>query len=356
MLSGCEEEMNMIKKFLTVLISIVLSLGMIAGCASSDKTEVRTDTDSNFAQSPGDVAKPTADEAGSFAPDVDPGSAEPSGKKIIYTANISIEVSDVRASIEQISDAVASLGGYVAGSNFNDRDDRVSGSITVRIPPGKLDEISDRIEDMGKVLTNNLSSQDVTYDYVDLDARLKNAQAQEKQLLAIMEQATLIEDILAVRSELGRVQQEIEVLKGQLRYLDNMVDFSTVTVALTQTYVPKSPEADADEGLLARWDLSYIGTGISKGFRNSLTFVVNAFGFLFILISNILVPLLIFGAIVFAIVFIVKRIRKRFGKVSKKASPRGYTPPTIQAPSIGQPSPDGPVSPTVSAPPKKDGK
>ena len=344
-------------KVLSLLVTATMLLCLLSGCAAEQTSSASPQDD--YAISPeyseNKEGESATDSDRSYVPDVNPDVPEVSGKKIIYTANMAIEVENVKDAMEEISSAAAVLGGFVSGSDYQNRD-RISGTITIRIPPEKLGELSTRIGGLGKILSNNLSSEDITMQYVDISSRLANAEAQEKQLLDIMEQATEIADILAVRSELNIVQQEIEVYKGQLRYFDNMVDFSTVTVSLTEIFVPKSPEAEADKGILARWDLEYIGTNITKGFKNSLTFVVNAFGFILILLSYILVPLLIVGAIVFVIVLIVKRIKKNSLKSVKRAPSRGYTPPTVQAPSIKQTPPAGQDPPPVSAPPKEDGK
>lgn len=356
-IEGYEEETTMKTKILSLLVTATLLLCLLSGCASDETAGASPQDDYAIAPdfSENKEVVSDADPGRGYVPEVNPDVPESSGKKIIYTASLAIEVENVKDAMEEISSAVSGLGGFVSGSDYQNRD-RVSGTITVRIPPEKLGELSAKIGGLGKILSNNLSSQDITMQYVDISSRLANAEAQEEQLLDIMEKATEIADILAVRSELNIVQQEIEVYKGQLRYFDNMVDFSTVTVSLTEIYVPKSPEAEADKGILARWDLDYIGTNITKGFKNSLSFVVNAFGFILILLSYLLVPLLIIGAIVFVIVFIVKRIKKHSRKASKQAPPRGYNPPAMQSPSTGQTPPAGQVSPPVSAPPKKDGK
>jgi hypothetical protein len=369
-------------KIISLLVAATLFLCFLSGCASSDKSEALPQENNtiapDYSENKGAVSE--NDSGTGYSPEINPDIPQVSGKKIIYTANMVIEVDNVKDAIEEISVAAAGLGGFISGSDYQNRD-RVAGTITIRIPPDKLGDLSARIGGLGKVLSNNLSSQDITMQYVDISSRLANAEAQETQLLAIMNKATEITDILAVRTELNLVQQEIEVYKGQLRYFDNMVDFSTVTVNLTEIYIPESPESDPDRGILARWNLGYIGTNIVKGFKNSLTFVVNALGFILILLSNVLVPLLIFGAIIYAIIFIVKRLKKRFGKAPKQAPqrgyvyPAGYTPPMVNMPPTGQVSPTGsmppaghmpplaqtpptntaPVPPTAT-PPKQDGK
>ncbi len=308
-----------ILSFLAALITVSL---LLTGCsAKSDRTredlaEAPVKVDQGEGMADTDNAEKTA------SPAVDLGQADNQGKKIIYTASISIEVDDATETIKDISAAATELGGYISDSTFNRNDDNVaSGTITIRIEPDQYSEFTAKIGTMGEILDSSLTSQDVTYNYVDIESRLANAEAQEKQLLAIMDKATLIEDILKVRTELNIVQQEIEQYKGQLRYLDNMVDYSTVTIRVTEKYVPKAPEVKENEGVIARWSSSYVWKSIVKGFNNSVAFIANFFGGLLIFLSYVLIPVLIIGTIVFILLMIRKKIRKIRGKDKKPSFP-----------------------------------
>jgi len=243
---------------------------------------------------------------------LDPGNVAESGKKIIYTVNMSLEAANANTAINDIGNKAAELGGYVSDSSFNQYETSVSGSITVRIPPDKLKEFTEHVGTVGEVLSSNMGSQDVTAEYTDVQSRLTNAQAQETQLLAVMAKAVSIKDILSVRVELDSVQSEIESLKGQIRLMDNLVGYSMVTINITQTpEAPISPEADKNTGLLARWSFDYIWQSVQKGFSNSLSFTVNALGVIFIAISYLIIPVIGIGIIVFAIVFIIRHNKKK---------------------------------------------
>jgi len=303
---------------------LALALSMIfilSGCASSTASTTAAGygaapAETNAGVKNGDEAASTTTAAAQVdngtAVVLDPGNVDESGKKIIYTVNMSLEAADANAAINDISNKAAELGGYVSDSSFNQYDTSVSGSITVRIAPDKLKEFTEHVGTVGKVLSSNMGSQDVTADYTDAQSRLTNAQAQETQLLAIMAQAVSIKDILSVRVELDTVQSEIESLKGQIRLMDNLVGYSTVTISLTQTpAAPASPEADKNTGLLARWSFDYIWQSVQKGFSNSLSFTVNALGVIFIAISYIIIPAIGFGIVVFAIVLLVRHNKKK---------------------------------------------
>lgn len=312
----------MIKKIhlLTLILSVLL---LISACSAKSSSTTKSteaapqEAISNNASGEQASADQAASEGQATPSDagtavIDPGSVETSDKKIIYTVDMSIEAKDAAKAIDEITAATVSAGGYVSDSNYSKANDIASAYITVRIPPEKLKDFTAKIGTMGTVESSNMGSQDVTADYVDLESRLTNAKAQEAQLLTIMTQAVKIEDILNVRAQLDSIQEEIEVLKGQLRYYDNLVGFSTVTVRITEPApVPVSPTEDPNSGLLARWSGSYVWQNVVKGFSNSISFVVNVAGFFLILLSYILIPLLILAAIIIFIVFLVKRAGKK---------------------------------------------
>ena len=312
----------MLKKlrFLAIFLSMIF---LLSGCASASKTASATtyaaaQTD-NYGGAKADEggAETASTTAGSAAPNgdaviLDPGNVADSGKKIIYTVNMALEAENASKAITDIGNKAAELGGYVSDSSFNQYEDSAQGSITVRIPPDKLKEFTEHVGTVGDVLSSSMGSQDVTAQYVDVQSRLTNAQAQEAQLLAIMSQAVKIDDILNVRQQLDNVQMQIEEYKGQLRLMDNQVGYSTVAISITQpTPPPATPEVDKNSGLLARWSFDYIWQNVQKGFSNSVSFTLNALGVIFIAISYMIIPIIIIGVLVVAIVFCVKRSKKK---------------------------------------------
>lgn len=316
------------KKIRLLVISLSLIL-ILSGCAASGKTASVTTAaaaetnagvkNDEAAPQAGTTAASTSSDSSGDAVIIDPGNVADSGKKIIYTVNMTIEADDAKKAINDISTTAAQMGGYVSDSSFDKYEESVTGSITVRIPPEKLKEFTEHVGTVGDVKSSSMGSVDVTAEYTDISSRLTNAEAQETQLLAIMAKAVKIEDILSVRSELNIVQQEIEELKGQIRLMDNQVGYSTVTIYVTQTpSAPLSPEADKNSGLLARWSFDYIWSSVQKGFANSVSFTVNALGVIFIALSYLLIPAVFIGIVVVVIVLLVKRSHKK--KDQKKMS------------------------------------
>ena len=156
------------------------------------------------------------------------------GKKVIKTAYIEIEIK--KGKFQETMFALTNLaernGGFVANSeSYSDSEGNLtSGRITIRIPSKSYSSALDKIKEMGTVKNISSYGQDVTQEYIDLESRLRNYEAQEKVLLELMKQSKKVSDSIEVQRELSNVQGEIEVIKGRMRYLDDMVSFSTIDV------------------------------------------------------------------------------------------------------------------------------
>ena len=113
----------------------------------------------------------------------------------------------------------------------------------MRIPVASFDEGMDEVKKYGEVTSQRVNGQDVTEEFVDLDAQLGNLRATEKQFLEIMKKATEIEDILAVQREISNVRGNIDRIEGRMKYLRQSADLSTLTVHLS-----------TDPDVLPAWD------------------------------------------------------------------------------------------------------
>ena len=160
-------------------------------------------------------------------------------RKVIKDASLSVVVKDPEASMKAISALAEQLGGYVVSSSTSQSNygpnniSLPSGSISIRIPAKKLNDVLEQIKkDAVEVTSENISGQDVTDQYVDLTSRLTAKQAAEKKLTEIMEAAEKTEDVMAVYAQLQQVQSDIEVLKGQIKYIDQSAAMSSVNVYL----------------------------------------------------------------------------------------------------------------------------
>ncbi len=158
---------------------------------------------------------------------------------VIKNANLTLAVDDPPQSMERISLMADEMGGFVVSANmyqtYLDSGAKVpQASITIRVPAERLNEALSRIKDESTqpVISENISSQDVTSEYTDLQSRLRNLEAAEAQLQNIMDAATKTEDVLSVYSELTAVREQIEVIKGQIQYYEQSAALSAISVEL----------------------------------------------------------------------------------------------------------------------------
>ena len=141
------------------------------------------------------------------------------------------------AEITQLSvqSGEGSVGGPVplgAGSAKSDSQSS-SAMITLRVPSQKLASVEAQAAKLGKVLTQSAAENDVTQQYVDLSARLKNLQAEEVRLRSFFDKATKVSEMLLIESELSRVRGEIEAMQAQIAYLNQQTAMATLTLALS---------------------------------------------------------------------------------------------------------------------------
>jgi hypothetical protein len=157
------------------------------------------------------------------------------GTKIIKTASISLEIKD-QTFEQRAQDAtlVASRHGGFVTSSRTSGEKHLSGIMVIRVPASQFEVALGELKALGKVKAEQIAGEDVTAQFVDLDARLRNWEAQEAVLLRLMAKSTSIEDSLKVQQSLQDVQLAIEEIKGQLRLITDQTDMSTINVSMAE--------------------------------------------------------------------------------------------------------------------------
>ena len=160
-------------------------------------------------------------------------------RKIIRNANLTVEVPSPEASQRKVVSIAESHQGFVVTSESTQRpsEDRNKPEITinlvVRVPAGQFNSVMEEIRAVGaRVVQEKVTGQDVTEEFMDLEARIKNQKALELQFLEIMKRAGKVDDALSVQRELAEVRTEIEKLEGRRRFLENQSSLSTINVTL----------------------------------------------------------------------------------------------------------------------------
>jgi hypothetical protein len=162
-------------------------------------------------------------------------------RMIIYNGYISLETDDIDGTLNRIRSLAEGYNGYVAGTSRSMIGNQALADITIRIPQNRFRSTIDDILTYGKVLDERSTSEDVTEQYIDLKARLKNLKILEESLADLLNRTATIEEILKVEQELARIRGEIDSLQGQLNYLERNVTMSMIKVSLREPPSPFTP-------------------------------------------------------------------------------------------------------------------
>jgi hypothetical protein len=160
-------------------------------------------------------------------------------RMIVRTAEMALVVNDVAVALDQVAELAEGLGGYVVSSTrWKEEETRLVGIITIRVPAEDFGIAMVTLRGLAVDVTNEeTSAQDVTEEYVDLSAKLKNLEATEEQLLRLMEKAEKVEDLLNIQRELSATRGEIEQTKGRMQYLERTSATSLIRVQLNQAEI-----------------------------------------------------------------------------------------------------------------------
>lgn len=217
---------------------------------------------------------------GDFANEEQPMGAPQDGqvleRLVIKNAQLSLVVADTTASLASIANLAEGLGGFVVSSNTYQAsldaagNKLVYGNITIRVPAEKLNEVLTQLKGQAvEVRSENVSGQDVTAEYTDLESRLTNLTAAEAQLQKIMEDANKTEDVLTVYNQLVAIRGEIESVKGQMKYYREAAALSAVSIELV-------PDAANQPIVVAGWQPQGVAKDAIESLVRTLQGVANA--------------------------------------------------------------------------------
>jgi hypothetical protein len=298
---------NLVLATLSLLLMVALP-----GCAAKSAREGMTVESQPAMEAP--AAAPQANSGGK-AEESRSELSQDASRMIIMTVNMSLLVEDTDQTLQTLQELVSGYKGYIADSRKWYVGEQPYATITLRIPAGSLDAAMGQIRALAiRVENENISGQDVTEEYTDLQARLRNMEATEKELLALLtevrENRGKAEDILAIYRELTTIRGEIESLKGRQQYLERMTALATIQIEIR----PKAAPAAVIEP--ATWNPLVI---INRALR-ALVDVTRALATLAIYVI-VLSPIIIVPALV--IWLLVRWLRRRHARRKAKAAPQG---------------------------------
>lgn len=236
-------------------------------------------------------------------------------KKLIYKANLNMEVEDYGKAQTEIRNLVTLANGYIIEFNENMSQYEQGGTFILKVPASGFSPFLNKLEQVKhESLQRSIQGQDVSEEYVDLESRLKAKQLMEAQYTEFMKKATKSTDLVAFANELGSIQESIEQIKGRMRYINQNVSFSTVELRVYQTDESIAVKEKEEQGpLLER------ASDALKGSLNALSVM---FQWIVVILAGAL-PILIGAAIILAIVLVSrKNIHERRGQQAQRIRQR----------------------------------
>lgn len=292
------------------LIVICLTALLISACSSNDSAEDHNmGGNEEASKAPSESGDSMLNEDTSVSENVKTDVQEEAfrkDRKVIFNAFLNLRVDNFKKAQSSLEAKAESYGGYIVNSQTNNYDDQLNGNMVFRIPDNHFQDFLHDSEGIAAEVTERqVTGNDVTEEYVDLESRLKSKRTVEARLLDFMKDAAKTEDLLKISEDLNRVQEEIEQLLGRIKYIDNQTAYSTVTINMMQNlvYVPK-----VDSTQLNTWEKT------KKQFATSLNFLLVVFSGSVIFLAGNLPIFLIGGLLGWLFYFIYKR------KKDKRAS------------------------------------
>lgn len=235
--------------------------------------------------------------------------------KIIRTATMVIQTTDFDATVEGLAKLTEENGGYyesanVEGGGYYDSYARQSAYYTVRIPRENFVAFRNGAGDIGHLYSVQEGTKDVGETYYDTESRLATLTTKRDRLLALLEEATEMEDIITLENALAEVMYEIDMHTGTLRKYDSLINYSTFTITINE--VVKIVDEPGPEDSFGVKLLANLKEGFERFADNVQDFVL--------WVANNLIGLVIFAAIVVAAVILVRRHFRRVRRRRESAS------------------------------------
>ena len=276
----------MMKRIFTLCLLGLLIFSLLAGCAA--KMDSNANGKGQMLQSPGAAGEGIYDSASNQE------TAEIIGRKLIRTITIQAETKDLDALMADLDAQLATLGGYVQNKQVHGSASENSqryASMTLRIPAEKLDQFVGHVAGATNVLSSGETTEDVTLKFIATESRIAALEAEEARVMELIAKAENISELLVLESKLSDIRQELEEVKSQLKLYENLVDYGTVYLNITE----KQVYTVVDEPEQTVWER------ISTGFVSSLEgvgFILTELFVFFVVASPYLAILVAIGAIV----------------------------------------------------------
>jgi hypothetical protein len=236
----------------------------------------------------------------------------PADRLVVKKATIELQTDDVRSVFLKASHLVSEASGeYVEQSSLTGEGPTAQANLTLRIAIERLDRVMNELRELAHVQSENLAGDDVTAQVVDLDARLRNEQRVETELLELLQKRTdaPLEDILQLREEISRVRQRIEQITAQQQRLSRLVSLATVLVIIRAEPTAAKDEEKRDDDATLR---QYFGSAVADAWSGGMRFLADTLaGLIGVLIGGSIWWI----ALLAALLILRQHLRRRAGLV-----------------------------------------
>ena len=304
-------------KLLALILALLLIVGTLSACGAR-----APEAEAPMADAPAAAPEEAPMEYERIESDMLTDSSEstqvslPADRKLIITVHMDAETEDLDAMLAHVNAKITDLNGYMESQEINNgsaysKYRHRSSSMTIRIPAENLSQFVDMVSENCNIISNYRTSEDVTLQYVSLESRIEALEIEQERLLALLEQADNMEDLLTIESRLTDVRYELEQIHSQMLVMKNRINYSTIHLYLSEvveyTEVEEEPETFFQR--------------IGRGFTRSVQGVWNGIVEFVIFLVSALPYIVLFGAITVVIILIIRKSRKKHALKKAKQNP-----------------------------------
>lgn len=294
------------KKIFAITLTLLLTVSLLAGCgkgnsASNELADGMMGGTGGSVNQESSISKP-----GESSTDA---AVLPQNQKLVRKIRMDAETEDLDALLSQIEQRIGELSGYVEerevynGSAYNTGHRYRHASLTIRIPAAQLDSFVNQVSEVSNITSSNETTENITLSYVATQSRITALETEQARLLELLAQAKTMEDLLKIETRLTDVRTELEKVTSQLRLYDNMVDYGTLYLNISEVW--EYTDTEEPETVWGR---------IGKGFMQSLKDLGNFFTELFVFVVVGLPYFVILGIVITGVILLIKFRKKKAKK------------------------------------------
>ena len=321
-------------KVASIILTIILILSMLSGCGASTKSDVYNESFDTITESvSGNLAgSSNSVNKGEVMEDVEYESADSdndkddvsTNRKIIEKIYLTVQTKEFDNLLEKLEAEIKSLCGYIekssiSGNTYEEKGNRYA-NFVIRIPSAKTDTLTEFVSKNSTITNKEVDTEDVTLSYVDMESRVKALETEKATLERLLADAKTMADVISIQDRLTDVIYEIESYKSKLRTYDNLIEYTTITVRISEVERVQVVEEQS------------IWQEIKTDFKENLEDIGYMFERLFVGIIGGLPYIIINVVVILAIIIIIKKIVKKNKKKESKVLPTNTNSTPIEKP------------------------